>query len=227
MTSGLYLLTDADLLPGTRLFAAVETVLATGQVAALQYRNKSASALRRYQEALELSRLCADTQTPFIINDDLSLALKLPQAGLHLGQQDGLDAGVRPALGPRLWGVTCHGSIELARTAKALGADYLAFGRFYRSQTKACAPEAPLSVLNQARLEFADCPRIAIGGVSVHNAASLLSAGASHLAVIADVFGKPSLNAMAAQVLAYAEIFAQYADRPGLRPSHRLLSQEA
>lgn len=214
MTKGLYLLTDPQLLPSSRLFAAVESVLATGQVAVLQYRNKAGSASRRYQEALELSRLCRASQTPLLINDDIELALKLDADGVHLGQDDGLSAKIRAQLGQKLLGVSCHGSLALARQAQALGADYLAFGRFFPSQTKADAAPAELSVLTEAQREFPELPRVAIGGVRLELAAALLAAGASHLAVVADVFGQPSLSAMAERVLAYAELFAAYPARP-------------
>jgi thiamine-phosphate pyrophosphorylase len=208
--TGLYLITDPQLLPGSRLFAAVETVLATGEVAMLQYRNKTATWSQKYPEARELWSLCQQANTPLIINDDLELALKLDGVGVHLGQQDGDLNEARRQLGTRLLGCTCHGSLALAEQAVTQGADYLAFGRFFPSTTKTTAPAAAMTILTQAKQHWPQLARVAIGGVTLAHAESLLHAGATHLAVVADVFGQAELSQMATQVAAYGALFRRY-----------------
>ena len=108
---------------------------------------------------------------------------------MHLGAGDGSIAEARRILGSAaIIGATCHASLELAAVARAAGADYVAFGRFFASSTKPDAPPAPLQVLREAR-ESLDIPIAAIGGVNRENAESLLREGADLLAVIHGIFG--------------------------------------
>lgn len=183
---GLYAITDGQLLAG-RFLSYVEAAL-DGGVTLLQYRDKSGDEARRLREASELLKLCERYKTRLIINDDAELAARLG-VGVHLGQTDGSLPDARALLGHRaVVGATCHGSLELARKAKADGATYVAFGRFFTSRTKPDAPAVPLDLLNQVRASV-NLPIAVIGGITVENAPPLVEHGADLLAVVHGLFG--------------------------------------
>lgn len=199
--SGIYAITDDQLLPGTRLLEASRAALENG-VALLQYRSKSKDEARRLQEAEALAALCRDFETPLLINDDVELAARVGAAGVHLGKQDASLASARERLGAdAIIGVTCHGSIEDALRAEREGADYVAFGRFFPSQTKPGAVAADLGVLTAARRQLR-LPLVAIGGINAQNGASVIEAGADMLAVIHSLFGHPDVALKARELTA-------------------------
>ncbi len=187
---GLYAITDGELLPGETLLAAVEAAIRGGAVL-VQYREKQLLPAAKLRQALALSDLCRSAGVPLIINDDARLALQSGAAGVHLGQEDGAVAEAKALLGDgAIIGVTCHGRIDLARKARQDGADYLAFGRFYSSDTKPGAPSAALEVLAEA--QPLGLPKTAIGGVTRDNGEALIRAGADLLAVVGGLFtGSP------------------------------------
>ena len=179
---GLYAITDSQLLADGKLLPYVEAAL-QGGARLLQYRDKSADAARRLYEAHALQELCARYGASLIINDDVELAARLG-VGLHLGQGDGSLSAARALLGRKaIIGATCHAQLELAATANREGASYLAFGRFFNSQTKPGAPAATVELLSQARAHF-NLPLVAIGGIDAGNAAAVMAAGADGLAVV-------------------------------------------
>ncbi|CEA02041.1 thiamine-phosphate pyrophosphorylase [Pseudomonas saudimassiliensis] len=187
---GLYAITDSTLLADGRLLPYVEAALAGG-ASLVQYRDKSADAGRRLEEATQLKALCAQYGAHLLINDDLALASQL-QVGVHLGRDDGSLREARQQLGPQaLVGATCHASLDYAEQAVVAGASYIAFGRFFQSATKPGAPTATLELLRDARQRFA-LPIVAIGGVTLANARQLHDAGADLLAVVHGLFGVDS-----------------------------------
>ena len=189
---GLYAITDPQLLPEEQLIAGVEAALRGGAVM-VQYRDKQASTDIRRKRAESLLALCKHWNRPLIINDDLALALAVGADGVHLGQEDGDPARARHQLGPKaIIGVTCHQSMQLARDAQQSGASYVAFGRFFPSQTKEQAPAADLSVLRSAR--SLGLPVVAIGGISLNNADQALAAGADLLAVVNGLFATDDIE---------------------------------
>jgi thiamine-phosphate pyrophosphorylase len=192
---GLYAITARDL-------QQVERALATRALCALQYRDKSAGAAQRERDALGLARLCRAHGVPFIVNDDLELALAVGADGVHLGRDDGDVAAARARLPGRLLGVSCYDRLELAERAVAQGADYVAFGSVFVSPTKPGAVRAPLSLFAAARA--LGVPRVAIGGITLQNAPQVLAAGADCLAVITDLFEAPDVAARARQ---YGRLF--------------------
>ncbi|MBC3362993.1 thiamine phosphate synthase [Pseudomonas sp. SWRI154] len=186
---GLYAVTDSQLLAG-RFLAYVEAAL-EGGVTLLQYRDKSSDEARRLREAEALRNLCERYKTQLIINDDAELAARLG-VGVHLGQTDGPLAPVRALLGHKaIVGSTCHASLELAEQAVREGASYVAFGRFFNSNTKPGAPAANLELLEQARIKL-HIPLCAIGGITLENAAPLVAHGVDLLAVVHGLFGADS-----------------------------------
>lgn len=188
ISRGLYLLTPDE--PDTeRLLARLRPALAAG-VALLQYRNKAADAILRRQQALAVLSLCREFALPLVINDDWRLAAEVGAAGVHLGKQDGDLPAARKALGPAaIIGMSCYDDIARAERAAAEGASYLAFGAFFPSGTKPLARRADPALL-RAATRFG-LPRVAIGGISPDNGASLVAAGADLLAVIGAVFDAP------------------------------------
>ena len=202
---GLYAITDSHLLANGRLLPYCEAAL-NGGARLLQYRDKSHDAQRRFDEASALLELCRRYNADLIINDDLALAAQLG-ASLHLGQGDGSLSAARAQLGPHaIVGATCHASLELAANAQEDGASYLAFGRFFTSQTKPGAPSATLELLAQARQRF-DLPLVAIGGVSLSNGAELIAQGADLLAVVHALFSTTSPAEVEARARAFSQLF--------------------
>ncbi len=190
---GLYLITpDA---PDTRgLLARVDAVL--DHAALLQYRNKSASAGLRREQAEALLALCAARGVRLIVNDDLALAQAIGADGVHLGEDDGDAHTARAALGSdALIGVSCYDDLQRAHAAVAAGADYVAFGAFFPSSTKPNARRAAFDLLrDSARFGL---PRVAIGGITPDNARSVVAAGADLIAVVSGVFDAPDPPAAA------------------------------
>ena len=181
---GLYLITPDD--PDTpSLLARVDAVL--DHAALLQYRNKSASAGLRREQAAALLALCATRGVRLIVNDDLALAQAIGADGVHLGEDDGDARAARVALGAgALIGVSCYDDLQRARAAVAAGADYVAFGAFFPSSTKPNARRAAFDLLRDSA--GFGVPRVAIGGITPDNARSVVAAGADLIAVISGVF---------------------------------------
>jgi thiamine-phosphate pyrophosphorylase len=183
---GLYAVTDSRLLAG-KFLSYVQAAL-DGGVTLLQYRDKSGDETHRLREATALLRLCEQYRTRLIINDDAEVAARLG-VGVHMGQTDGSLTDARALLGHKaIVGATCHGSLAMAEKAKADGATYLAFGRFFNSTTKPDAPAIELDVLAQARARF-NMPIAVIGGITLENAPQLVEHGADLLAVVHGLFG--------------------------------------
>ncbi|EQM72143.1 thiamine phosphate synthase [Pseudomonas stutzeri] len=202
---GLYAITDSKLLADGRLLPYAEAALAGG-ARLLQYRDKSDDDRRRLREAQALRDLCERHGAQLIINDDAELAARLG-AGLHLGQDDGSLSAARALLGRRaIIGATCHARLELAEEAVAQGASYVAFGRFFDSNTKPGAPAATPAMLEQARQRFS-LPIVVIGGVTLDNSPDLIARGASLVAVVHALFAAESPREVERRARAFSELF--------------------
>ena len=200
---GLYAITDAQLLPGERLFVAVEAAIRGGAVL-VQYRDKLGTAEERLERATRLQQLCQRLDCPLLINDDLELALKVGAAGVHLGQSDGSLLEARRQLGPdAIIGATCHDSLELAQQAQAQQVSYVAFGSFFPSPTKPQAQPAPLTLLGEAK-QTLQLPVVAIGGITLESAPRVIESGADLVAVIHALFEGPDVQQRATQ---FANLF--------------------
>lgn len=203
---GLYAITDSQLLADGRLLPYVEAAL-KGGAKLLQYRDKSTDAALRLRQAEALAELCLRHGAQLIINDDLELAARLG-VGLHLGQEDGSLSAARALLGRHaIIGATCHARLELAEQARNEGASYVAFGRFFNSQTKPGAPAATPELLDEARARLR-LPIVAIGGVTLDNAPGLIVRGASMVAVIHALFAAPNAAEVERRAHAFSQLFA-------------------
>jgi len=193
--AGVYALTP-ETADTERLLMQVEAAL-TGGVAAVQYRDKSDDVARRHEQASELVALCRRFGVPLIVNDDLRLADLTDADGVHLGRDDGSLREARIILGrDKFVGASCYQSLDLALTAQAAGADYVAFGSFFASPTKPAAARASLDLLRDAAPRI-QIPLVAIGGITLANALQLLDAGADSLAVLSALFDAPDIRASA------------------------------
>ncbi|MHB0992381.1 MAG: thiamine phosphate synthase [Burkholderiales bacterium] len=202
MISGLYAITrETD--NTAHLIASVAAVL-QGGASVVQYRDKSGDIARQHEQASELLLLCRRRNVPLIINDSLRLADLVGADGVHLGSDDGGIQEARIILGhDKLIGVSCYQSLPQALAAQAAGADYVAFGSFFPSLTKPGALRAELSLLRQAA-RVIHRPIVAIGGVTLQNAESLIMAGADAIAVISALFDSENVTETAWQ---FADLF--------------------
>lgn len=191
---GLYAITP-DIDDTALLVNQVEAAL-KGGVSLLQYRHKTASYALKREQATELMWLCEEYGVPFIINDHVLLCVELDADGVHMGGLDGDIAAARRLLGARkLIGASCYDRIALAEQAKAQGADYIAFGACFDSDTKPAAVHAPLTLFTEAGL--LGLPKVAIGGITAENAPLAISAGADSIAVIGALWSAPDITAAA------------------------------
>jgi thiamine-phosphate pyrophosphorylase len=159
-----------------------------GPVVAFQLRLKGLDEHAIARAAEPLQKLCADHDCAFIINDSAALAKRLGTDGVHLGQGDGDPREARALLGPAVQiGVTCHDSRHLAMEAGEAGADYVAFGAFYPTQTKETQHRPELSILSWWVTLF-ELPCVAIGGITAANALPLVKAGADFIAISSAVW---------------------------------------
>jgi thiamine-phosphate pyrophosphorylase len=201
---GLYAITDSELLKG-RLLSYVEAAL-KGGATLLQYRDKSTDDARRLREAETLRELCNRYGAALIINDDAELAARLG-VGLHLGQTDGSLSAARALLGRKaIIGGTCHAQLELAEAAAKEGASYVAFGRFFNSNTKPGAPTADVKLLDAAKARI-NLPIVAIGGVTLDNAPALIERGTSMVAVVHALFAADSAAEVERRARAFSDLF--------------------
>jgi len=178
-----------------RLTAALDA----GPVAAFQFRVKGLEQNEAARLAEPLQAICAARDVAFIVNDDVALAKRLGADGVHLGQGDGDPRDARRELGANAQiGVTCHASRHMAMEAGEAGADYVAFGAFYPTTTKAVEYHAEPEILTWWQGMF-ELPCVAIGGITVDNARVLVDAGADFLAVSGAVWAHPEGPAAAVQ----------------------------
>ena len=202
----LYLITPPRLEP--RGFAdELARALDAGDVAAVQLRLKGADddAVRR--ACAQLMPVCHARDVAFIVNDRPDLAAELGADGVHIGQEDTDHAAARRLVGDNaIVGLSCHDSRHLAMEAAAAGADYVAFGAFHPSATKAPKARAKLEILEWWS-ELFEVPSVAIGGITIGNCAPLIAAGADFLAVISSVWDYD--KGPAAAVAAFGEAIAR------------------
>jgi thiamine-phosphate pyrophosphorylase len=185
----LYLISPLDV--GGAFPEKLEQALAAGPVAAFQFRVKGIDQHEAAALAAPLQEICARHDVAFIVNDSIALAKRLKADGVHLGQGDGDVREAREQLGRDAQiGVTCHNSRHLAMEAAEAGADYVAFGAFFPTNTKEVEHIAELDTVQKWTL-VTEIPCVAIGGITPDNAKPLIEAGADFLAVSGAVWNHP------------------------------------
>ena len=169
-----------------------------GLVTAFQFRVKDIDQHEAARLAEPLQAICAARDVAFIVNDDVALAKRLGADGVHLGQGDGDVRDARAELGREAQiGVTCHASRHLAMEAGEGGADYVAFGAFFDSTTKASEHRPEPEILEWWSTVF-EIPCVAIGGITPANCAPIVAAGADFLAVSGAVWNGDEVAAVKA-----------------------------
>ena len=187
----LYLITP-PVIDDLEAFAArLEAALDAGPVAALQIRLKPASDSAITATVRRLAPIARSRDVAVILNDRPDLASALGCDGVHVGQEDASVASARRIMGrSAMIGATCHDSRHLGMEAAEQGADYVAFGAFYPTATKETLHRPELEILTVWQ-ETMEIPSVAIGGITIDNAAPLIAAGADFLAVSAGVWSHP------------------------------------
>jgi thiamine-phosphate pyrophosphorylase len=169
----------------------LDAALTAGAVAAFQFRVKDIDQHAAAKLAAPLQTICVAHDVAFIVNDSVSLAKRLGADGVHLGQGDGDVREAREELGRDAQiGVTCHNSRHLGMEAGEGGADYVAFGAFYASATKAVEHMAEIETI-ELWSKVMEIPCVAIGGITLDNAKPLITAGADFIAVSNAVWNDP------------------------------------
>ncbi len=202
LINGLYAITP-ETSDSNRLMRDVEAAL-RGGASVLQYRAKHLAPNLKANQAQALQSLCKKYRVPLIINDDAELAASMSASGVHIGSQDmPVGEAHQSLLSGMLVGVSCYDQLSLAIEAEKNGADYVAFGSFFPSATKPNAVRPSLDLLRQAK-QTVSCPIVAIGGITLDNAASLIAAGADAVAVISALFDAPDIERAAKN---FADLF--------------------
>jgi thiamine-phosphate pyrophosphorylase len=185
---GVYLITP-DWTDTARLGAAVAAAI-RGGAGAVQYRNKTASAALRIEQAGVLRQLTRSAGLPFFVDNHADLAVAVEADGLHIGRDDGLPAAVRATLPPPMQlGVSCYGDLRLVAQAIEAGAGYVALGAMSASRTKVGAPIVPIDIIGAARR--LGVAVVASGGIDADNIAAIAAAGADAVGVVSAIFDAP------------------------------------
>ena len=189
----LYAVTDRSWLNGRTLYEQVEDAL-KGGATFIQLREKKLDKEDFLKEAIEIQALCRQYHVPFVINDDVDIALQIDADGVHVGQSD-MEAGdVRTTLGPdKIIGVSAQ-TVEQAVLAEQRGADYLGVGAVFPTGSKDDADDISHDTL-QAICEAVQIPVIAIGGISKNNVLQLKGRGICGIAVISAIFAQSDIQA--------------------------------
>ena len=204
-TCQLYLISPLDVAGDfpDRLARALDA--GAGIATAFQFRVKGIEQHEAADLAVPLREICSARDVAFIVNDDIALAKRLGADGVHLGQADGDPREAREILGREAQiGVTCHASRHLAMEAGEAGADYVAFGSFFDSSTKASEHRPETEILEWWSGIF-EIPCVAIGGITPANCAPLVRTGADFLAVSSAIWSgdeRANIAAFAEQIAA-------------------------
>ncbi|MBB5182100.1 thiamine phosphate synthase [Catenisphaera adipataccumulans] len=194
----LYAVTDRHWLNGRTLAQAVQEAI-EGGATFIQLREKNLDHEAFKAEALDIQKLCRQAKIPFVINDDVDLAVEVKADGVHVGQHD-MEAGqVRGKIGPdAILGVSAQ-TVEEALKAEAAGADYLGVGAVFPTGSKEDADDVSAKTL-AAICDAVSIPVIAIGGITRDNVTELKDSGIVGIAVISAIFAKDDIRAAAADL---------------------------
>lgn len=188
----LYAITDRSWLCGDTLKSQIEKAL-KGGATIIQLREKNLSYQEFLQEAIEIKELCKSYNVPLIINDNVDIALKSGADGVHIGQSDMVAKKAREVLGKdKIIGVTAK-TVQQAKLAEKMGADYLGTGAVFSTSSKSDAKEIDHRVFREI-CNTVNIPVVAIGGITYENVDTLKGYGMSGVAVISAVFGEKDIT---------------------------------
>lgn len=188
----LYAVTDRTWLNGKTLSSQVEKAL-KGGATFVQLREKELDEASFLEEAVEIKKLCKAYHVPFVINDNVEIAIAMDADGVHVGQNDMEASDVRAKLGPdKIIGVSAQ-TVEQAVLAQQRGADYLGVGAVFPTGSKADAEDVSLDTLKEI-CQSVHIPVVAIGGISENNVDQLSGSGICGIAVISAIFAQPDIE---------------------------------
>ena len=187
----LYAVTDRHWLGDRTLYDVVRESL-EGGVTFLQLREKDLDDENFYKEAVRLQEMAREYGVPFVVNDNVDIAVRMDADGVHVGQSD-MEAGdVRALIGPdKILGVSAQ-TVEQAVLAEKRGADYLGVGAVFPTDSKDDAVEVSHETL-KAICEAVSIPVVAIGGITVNNTPELAGSGICGIAVISAIYGQKDI----------------------------------
>ena len=199
----LYAVTDRTWVGEQTLYQQVEAVL-KGSATCVQLREKELDEEAFLQEAKELCALCRRYGVPFIVNDNVDIAVACGADGVHVGQEDMAAGEVRRRVGKdMILGVSVH-TVEEARQAVRDGADYLGLGAVFPTSTKTDAERMPNETL-RAICEAVDVPIVAIGGIDRDNILQLSGSGVDGVALVSAIFSAEAVEGTCRELRALSE----------------------
>ena len=183
---------------GIKFYKELNKVLKTKKIKYFQLRLKKISNLNLLKISKKVRKIAKKNNVKFLINDKPLIAKIVNADGCHIGQKDMNLVKARKILGKnKIIGMTCHNSKKLALRAKKYGADYIAFGSFFKSATKKTALKANLEILRWARKKI-NMPTVAIGGINSSNYKKTLSNGADFIACSSYIWDNKKLDPITA-----------------------------
>lgn len=198
----LYAVTDRAWTGKMSLAQQVEAALQNGATC-VQLREKELDEEQFLAEALEIRALCRSYGVPFIVNDNVDIAIRCAADGVHVGQEDMKAEDVRRRVGENMIiGVSAH-TVEEARRAVENGADYLGVGAVFSTATKTNVGNMPFETLREI-CHAVEIPVVAIGGISKTNIMQLSGSGVDGVAVVSAIFAAEDPGAAAAEMLKLA-----------------------
>jgi thiamine-phosphate pyrophosphorylase len=199
----LYAVTDRYWLKEHTLLEEVENTL-KGGATFIQLREKNLSEDKFLKEAVEIQALCKKYNVPFVVNDNVDIAVSMGADGVHVGQSD-MEAGqVRAKLGEgKIIGVSAS-TVEQAVLAQKRGADYLGVGAIFPTGSKDDADAVSIDTL-KAIVNAVSIPVVAIGGITKENVCELKDSGIAGIAVISAIFAKPDVKAATTELRSIME----------------------
>lgn len=204
----LYAVTDRAWVGKKTLYEQVEAAL-KGGVTCVQLREKELSDDKFLDEAIRMKALCEKYNVPFIINDNVSVALKCGADGIHIGQNDMTANDVRAKIGDKMiLGVSVQ-TVEQAIIAQNSGADYLGIGAVFNTSTKLDASIVSHEILRDI-CRVTQIPVVAIGGIYKHNILKLSGTGIDGVALVSAIFASENIEVECRELLSLSEQMVEF-----------------
>jgi thiamine-phosphate pyrophosphorylase len=193
----IYLISPPEI-RGGKFYKELNQILKTDKVKFFQLRLKKISGKNLLKISKKIKKIVGKNKVKFLINDKPLLAKKIGADGCHIGQKDMSYKRSREILGKnKIIGITCHNSKKLAIQAKRNGANYIAFGSFFKSPTKKTTFKANLAILRWAKKKI-NMPTVAIGGINNSNYNKILLNGANYIACSNYIWNNKKLDPISA-----------------------------
>lgn len=194
----LYAVTDRAWTGNKTLYEQIKEALENG-VTCVQLREKNLDEASFIEEAKKISALCRQYNTPFIVNDNVNVAIASNADGIHIGQEDMGLKDVREIVGENMIiGISAH-TVEEAKFAQENGADYIGIGAVFETSTKNDVDVIPYEKVKSI-CDAVDIPKVAIGGINAENILKLKGSGIDGVAVVSAIFGAKDIGKAAKEL---------------------------